>query len=271
MNTAAEDPKIFFSVVIPAHNEEESIADTVRAITGYLDGKAVTDYEVLVVNDNSGDGTERVLLELERKLPRLRHVNNKPPNGFGFAIRRGLAEFRGACVCIVMADLSDAPEDIYSYYLALKSGHECVFGSRFVKGGRVLDYPLPKLILNRLANLFIKTLFGIPHNDITNAFKAYRREVIEGAMPILSCHFNLTVELPLKAIARGYSFTTIPISWTNRVHGISKLRIKEMGSRYLFIVLYIWLEKKLARGDYMRIKSVRPSSVSDRPFKEPAA
>ena len=116
----------------------------------------------------------------------------------------------------------------------------------------MIDYPPHKLIVNRLANLFISLLFGLKFNDTTNAFKAYRREVIAGISPLLSHHFNLTVEIPLKAIIRGYSYTVIPITWRNRAKGVSKLKLKEMGSRYLFIVLYAWLEKYLSRGDYAK-------------------
>jgi dolichol-phosphate mannosyltransferase len=116
----------------------------------------------------------------------------------------------------------------------------------------VIDYPSHKLLMNRLANLFIRVVFGLRFNDITNAFKCYRRAAIDGMMPLISPHFNLTVEMPLKAIIRGYSFKVVPISWTNRKEGVSKLKIKEMGSRYLFIVLYLWLEKALSRGDYIR-------------------
>ena len=127
-----------------------------------------------------------------------------------------------------------------------------MFGSRFLPGGGVVDYPRVKLILNRLANLFIRILFRVPLNDTTNAFKAYRRSVIDGCRPIIAPHFNLTVELPLKAIVRGYSWTVIPITWRNRRTGEAKLKIKEMGSRYLFIILYAWLEKYFSRGDYRR-------------------
>jgi len=131
-----------------------------------------------------------------------------------------------------------------------------------MRGSRVVDYPVHKLLINRLANWFIKIIFGIRYNDVTNAFKLYRREVIGGIQPILSHHFNLTVELPLKAIARGYSYTVIPIRWYNRKSGISKLRIKEMGSRYLFIVLYVWLEKHLSKGDYLRTKQIPKPATS---------
>jgi dolichol-phosphate mannosyltransferase len=95
-------------------------------------------------------------------------------------------------------------------------------------------------------------LFRHGYNDTTNAFKAYRRDVIETVQPLLSNHFNLTVELPLKAIVRGHTFRVVPISWTGRSAGRSKLGIREMGSRYLFIVLYVWLEHHLSRGDYLR-------------------
>lgn len=182
----------------------------------------------------------------------MRYVNNHYPNGFGFAVRCGLENFGGDAVAIVMADGSDTPEDIVDYYCRLQEGYDCVFGSRFMAGGKVIDYPLHKLVVNRLANLFIQILFGIKYNDVTNAFKAYRREVIDGTSPLLSHHFNLTVEMPLKAITRGYSYTTIPITWRNRTTGVSKLKLKEMGSRYLFIVLYVFLEKNLSRGDYVR-------------------
>ena len=76
--------------------------------------------------------------------------------------------------------------------------------------------------------------------------------VIEGCRPLLAPHFNLTVELPLKAIVRGYTWTLTPISWENRKHGVAKLKIKEMGSRYFFICMYVWLEKYFSRGDYRR-------------------
>jgi len=168
------------------------------------------------------------------------------------AVRRGLAEVSGDAVAVVMADGSDSPDDVVKCYRKLLEGSDCVFGSRFVRGGRLIDYPSHKLILNRLANWFIRVLFRVPFNDFTNAFKLYRRDVIDGIQPLISPHFNLTVEMPLKAVTRGYSFAVVPINWTNRQTGISKLKIREMGSRYLFIVLYVWLEKHLARGDYHR-------------------
>ena len=151
-----------------------------------------------------------------------------------------------------MADASDSATDAARYWHLLNQGYDCVFGSRFIKGGQVIDYPRVKLLVNRLANFIVRIAFRISLNDTTNAFKAYRRTVIDGCRPFLAPHFNLTVEIPLKAIARGYSFTITPISWHNRKFGVAKLKIKEMGSRYFFICAYVWLEKYFSRGDYRR-------------------
>ena len=246
----SESPKLL-SVIIPARDEEGSLPPTLREIRGEFLARAVP-HELVVVDDGSRDGTWAVLQSLLKEMPELVPVRNPGPNGFGCAVVCGLDHSRGDAIVLMMADGSDAPADAVRYWELMKQGHECVFGSRFVKGGSVSDYPRIKLLLNRAANLFIRVLFNIRLNDTTNAFKAYRRNVIDGCRPFLSAHFNLTVELPLKAIVRGYSWTVTPISWRQRRHGAAKLRIKEMGSRYFFICMYIWLEKYFSRGDYRR-------------------
>jgi dolichol-phosphate mannosyltransferase len=248
------------SVVIPAHNEEGRIARTVQDLYRALSGAGIA-HEILVVNDNSQDGTEAILLDLRRTVPTLRHINNTPPNGFGFAVRAGLMAFKGDAIAIVMADASDSPDDLVTYYRALQEGYDCVFGSRFIRGAKIVDYPWPKLMMNRMANFFIRTLFWMSYNDVTNAFKLYRRTVIAGVQPLLAYHFNLTVELPLKAIVRGYRYTVVPTSWFNRTEGVSKFKIKEMGSRYLFIVFYCYLEKYLSREDYRNRTDLRDKQL----------
>jgi dolichol-phosphate mannosyltransferase len=239
------------SLAIPAHNEEGSIEDTIRAFHHELTLNQIP-HEILVVNDNSKDKTEAVLQSLSREIKELRYINNTPPNGFGFAVRCGLENFQGDYVAVVMADLSDNPKDLVAMYLKATDGYDCVFGSRFIKGAKIYDYPKHKLLLNRMVNNIIKVMFMIRYNDTTNAFKLYSRETINGLRPFLSHHFNLTVELPLKAIIRGYSYAIVPTDWTNRKAGVSKLKLKEMGSRYFFIILYCFLEKLLSRGDYKR-------------------
>jgi dolichol-phosphate mannosyltransferase len=239
------------SVVIPAHNEADSIAATVSGLARELQREAI-DYELLVVDDASTDGTRVVVEGLAEADERVRYLASRYGRGFGFTVRAGLDEFRGDAAAIVMADGSDSPADVVRYFRVLEQGYDCVFGSRFVPGSVVRDYPRFKLTLNRIVNWGIKLLFRHGYNDTTNAFKAYRREVIETIQPLLSNHFNLTVEMPLKAIVRGHTYAVVPISWTNRSAGASKLKLQEMGSRYLFIVLYVFLERHLSRGDYRR-------------------
>jgi dolichol-phosphate mannosyltransferase len=239
------------SVVVPAHDEAGSIEQTLAALVTTLEREGI-DYEVLVVDDSSTDATLTIVERLGKQNPRIRGIRSHHPRGFGFTVRAGLERFEGDAVAIVMADGSDSPDDLVTYHRMLEEGCDCAFGSRFMRESVVTDYPWFKLMLNRLANLFIRMLFRHGYNDTTNAFKAYTREVVETVQPLLSNHFNLTVELPLKAIVRGHSYAVVPIAWTNRTAGTSKLKIQEMGSRYLFIVLYVFLEHHLSRGDYRR-------------------
>ena len=240
-----------YSVIIPARDEQDSLPSTIRDIYQTFQAEGVP-HEIVVVDDGSRDRTWAVLTELKKSVPTLAPVQNPGQNGFGRAVLYGLGQMKGDACVIMMADASDSPEHAVRYWRLLNEGWDCVFGSRFIKGGEVIDYPRVKLWVNRLANFLVRIGFNIALNDTTNAFKAYRRTVIEGGRPYLAPHFNLTVEIPLKAIVRGYTWAVIPISWRNRKYGEAKLKIKEMGSRYFFICAYVWLEKYFSRGDYRK-------------------
>ena len=246
-----EAPLQVLSVVIPARNEEGCIASTVEHLYLELRRHNVR-HEIIVVDDSSTDATWTALESLKTQIPSLIPVQNPGPHGFGRAVSCGFDRMAGDAVVVMMADESDDCRDVVRYWKKLNEGYDCVFGSRFVRGGGVIGYPKIKLFFNRLANHFISVLFRLNLNDTTNAFKAYRREVIDGCRPLIAPHFNMTIEIPLKAIVRGYSWVTIPITWQARRTGTAKLKIKEMGSRYLFICLYVWLEKYFSRGDYRR-------------------
>ena len=237
------------SVIIPARNEDGCICSTVEHLHVELRIHRVP-HEIIVIDDGSTDNTWDLLMALRSSIPELVAVKNNGPNGFGRAVIKGLDSMKGDAVVIMMADESDDCRDVVVYWKELNKGVDCVFGSRFIKGGGTIDYPKLKYLINRLANRFLKFLFHTGYNDTTNAFKAYRKEVIDGCRPLISPHFNLTVELPLKAIVRGFTWKVVPITWRNRRTGLANLKLSEMGSRYLFICLYVWLEKYLSRGDY---------------------
>jgi len=245
----SSEPLRLYSIVIPARDEEASIAGTIEHLHVEMNLQKIP-HEIVVVDDGSTDQTWGVLQELGGRIPTLRAFQNTGPHGFGRAIDYGLDRVQGDAVVIMMADASDDARDAARYWHLLNEGYDCVFGSRFMPGGGAIDYPRIKLLINRLANFFVKVLFRTRLNDTTNAFNPYRKKALDGCRPILSPHFNITVELPLKAIVRGYTWTVVPIIWRNRRGGESKLKIKEMGSRYLFICLYVWLEKYFSRGDY---------------------
>jgi dolichol-phosphate mannosyltransferase len=210
-------PLRLLSVVIPARDEEGCIAATVEHLNLELNLREIP-HEIIVVDDGSADRTWPILTELAQKLPALRPFQNKGQHGFGRAITLGLDHMQGDAVIIMMADESDDCHDAAVYWDKLNEGYDCVFGSRFIRGGGTIDYPLPKWILNRMANAFIASIFRLQYNDTT---KAYRRIVIDGCRPLIAPHFNLTIELPLKAVVRGYSWTIIPITWRNRRTGVA--------------------------------------------------
>ncbi|HUI28330.1 MAG TPA: glycosyltransferase family 2 protein [Candidatus Kryptonia bacterium] len=238
------------SVVIPAYNEERNLIGTLDGITEALRRESIR-FEIVVVNDNSRDNTRQLVLDRQATDPEIILVNNAPPGGFGRAIRAGLRHFSGDAVAIVMADRSDDPDDLVRCYRKLEEGYDCVFGSRFRAGSRVVAYPPVKLAVNRLVNRLLQVLFLSPCNDLTNAFKVFRRSAIEGIGPLQACHFNITIELSLSCVIRGYRIAEIPINWYGRSWGMSNLKLRAMGRRYLATMLKIWFERLLIVDDVM--------------------
>jgi len=239
---------LLLSVIIPARNEEQSLSPSVRDLIAALD-VATIPFEIIVVNDSSADGTQQVADQLAAERTEVRVVKGARLGGFGRAIREGLTQFRGDLAVIFMADRSDKPGDVVRYYRKIEEGYDCVFGSRFRTGSRVSNYPLLKLILNRVVNKTIQLLFWTRFNDLTNAFKAFRREVILACGPYSSSHFNITIEMSLSALIRKYYIAEIPIDWDGRTWGVSKLSVSTMGRRYLSVMLKLFFEKLLIADD----------------------
>ena len=237
------------SIVIPAYNESGNITECVQELQRIVGEQHGIDHEIIVVDDNSTDATAVLVQGLMLKHPQIRLVKRTSPGGFGRAIRSGLRAVRGDVVVIFMADLSDYPEDVVSCFRKIEEGYDCVFGSRFRKESRVQHYPLVKLVINRIVNRCIQLLFWTPFNDLTNAFKAYRVGVIRDCGPYQASHFNITLELSLSALIRGYRIAEIPISWSGRQWGASNLRLREMGRRYLSTLLMMFFQKILVADD----------------------
>jgi len=238
------------SVVIPAYNEEENIGPTSLEIISTLRASSIP-FELVIVNDNSKDSTPEIIKDLQKSNPEIKLVNRKPPGGFGRAIRSGLEEATGDYITIVMADLSDDPKDVVKYYQKLEEGYDCVFGSRFIKGSRVEDYPKVKLFVNRIVNRMLQLLFWTECNDLTNAFKAFRKHVIKSILPLKASHFNITIEMSLSALIRDYKIAVIPIAWYGRKWGSSNLRLRQMGRRYLATLLMVFFQRWLIKDDLM--------------------
>lgn len=260
------------SIVIPAMNEEENLPNTIEKLVEEIDVTHQIPYEIIIVDDNSTDETARVAYDLQSQNSNIQVVRRSPPGGFGRAIRSGIDAVTGDVVVIYMADCSDDPKDVIVYYNKIQEGYDCVFGSRFVRGSKVSNYPRMKLFFNRVVNKCVQFMFWTKFNDLTNAFKAYRTDVIKACGPYTACHFNITIEMSLGALARKYHIVQVPISWYGRTWGSSKLKLKEMGRRYLSTLMMIFFQRILISDDllaerlaktteHMEVKADSPSVV----------
>jgi dolichol-phosphate mannosyltransferase len=240
---------MLLSIVIPACNEEANIGTCLRELRAALREPSPIPHEIIVVDDNSRDQTPAVVRKEMAEDPAIRIVARTPPGGFGRAIRSGLAAVQGDVVVIYMADCSDDPHDVVAYYRKIAEGYDCVFGSRFIRGSRVEGYPTVKRIVNRIVNRMIQLMFWTRLNDTTNAFKAYRTTVIRDCGPYRASHFNITLEMSLGALIRRYRVAQIPIRWKGRTWGSSRLRLREMGRKYLCTLLMLFFQRLLIADD----------------------
>ena len=209
--------------------------------------KLDVDLELCFIDDFSTDGSYEKVLEVKKKFGFVKIIKNKK-KGLGSAINTGLDNVANKFTCIMMCDGSDSLSDLRKYYdIILSKNCDAVFGSRFIKGGKVVDYPKIKLILNRFGNLLAKLLIWTDLNDFTNGFKIYKKETLISLYPLVSESFNIFFELPLKTITRGFKYKIVPISYYNRTVGEAKFKIDELGSKYIFTLLYCFLEKILLK------------------------
>ena len=232
------------SVIIPVRNEELLIKKIIDRLENELKNLS---HEIIFINDFSTDNTSKIIEEVIKTKDKINLYENTK-RGLGGAITEGINKAEGEAVCIMMSDLSDDIDDLKKYYNIIKEEKvDAVFGSRFIKESKIVDYPKKKLILNRIFNLVTKLLFISDYNDFTNAFKIYKKSALLKTFPLVSESFNIFLELPLKIISRKMKYKIIPISWINRKEGSSKFDIKELKAKYLFTLIYCWLEKILLK------------------------
>ena len=232
------------SIIIPVRNEELVIEKIISQLENKL--KSLS-YEIIFINDFSTDNTAQIIEEIIKNKIQIKLHNNKR-KGLGGAITEGINKASGEAVCIMMSDLSDNIDDFKKYYDIIKNQQiDAVFGSRFIQGSRIIDYPRKKLILNRIFNIITKLLFISDYNDFTNAFKIYKKSALLKTFPLVSESFNIFLEMPLKIISRKMNYKIIPITWKNRKEGKAKFNIKELRSKYLFTLIYCFLERILLK------------------------
>ena len=231
------------SILIPVRNESDNLDEIHNSFSKEL---SEINYEVLLINDFSEDDTLNKAQKLFSQSKRFKVFNNNK-KGLGGAINLGIKESSGSHIVIMMADQSDDFGDLINYVNLMnnKENYDAILGSRFLKESKVMNYPIQKLILNRIFNYFVGLVFWNKYNDYTNAFKIYKRRTLLEISPLISESFNIFLEMPLKIISRNYKYKIIPIKWTGRIKGSSKFKIKELGAKYLFTLIYCFIEKNL--------------------------
>ena len=230
------------SIIVPVRNESENLNEIFHY---FLKNLKDLKFEVLIINDFSEDDTFLKAEHLSKEFNEFKVINNDK-KGLGGAINLGIKSSSGSNIAIMMADQSDSIDDLKKYNSILNSQNfDAVLGSRFLKDSKITDYPMGKLILNRIFNKFVSLIFWNKFNDYTNAFKIYKKKILLEIMPLISEDFNIFLEIPLKIISRNYKYEVIPISWDGRKKGKSKFRIKELRSKYLFTLIYCFIEKNL--------------------------
>lgn len=225
----------FISCIVPAQNEEGNIVAVVGALSPVLSSSPlIRDYEIIIVDDNSTDSTGQLIDSLAKNDTHIRPVHRTSSPGFGNAIKSGMGEAKGDIIIPFMGDFSDNPQDILLLVGKINEGYDIAYGSRFIEGGSLKDYPWVKRIANRAFNNLLRLSFGIPHRDTTNAFKAYRKEVIDaiGISNFESSGFDITIEIPIKAHIYGFRSAEVPVHWYDRTAGEAKLKLSRNGSIY---------------------------------------
>jgi dolichol-phosphate mannosyltransferase len=231
-------------VVIPTYNEAENIRLILPAVL------AATDCEVVVVDDDSPDGTAAVVGELAAKDPRIHLVNHRPKLGIGPAYKEG---FKAALalepefIVQMDADFSHAPE-MLPRLVALAADHDLVLGSRYLDGITVVKWPMGRLLLSYYGNAYVRMVTGLHVRDATGGFKCWRRSGLTAIEPdrVRSNGYAFQIETTYRAWLRGLRISEVPIIFMDREVGESKMS-KRIGLEALWIVIWLRLSHLVGR------------------------
>lgn len=229
------------SIIVPAYNEQDNIVDAIKKI----EDSVHIEHELIIVNDHSSDDTANLVKGLLGTYPNIMLVENLSDKGFANALKTGFANVKADLAVPVMADLCDDLATIEKMLVKINEGYDVVCGTRYIEGGLRFGGSKFKGFLSRQAGVSLRCLLGIPTSDITNAFKMYKKAVIN-SINIKSSGFEVSMEIPLKAFYLGFKITEVPTVWNERTKGKSSFKILKLLPNY--IKLYIWALIKRITG-----------------------
>jgi len=221
------------SIVVPAHNEQDNIIETIDKIEAAVNAE----HELIVIDDHSTDSTAELVRRKAGEYTNVRLVENKRDKGFANALKTGFENACAQAVVPVMGDLCDELSTVRRMLDKIDQGYDVVSGSRYMKGGSRLGGSKLKAALSCWGGRTLHYLLGIPTHDIANAFKMYRKDVLNKIV-ISSKGFEISMEVPLKAYFSGCKITEVPTVWHERTKGKSNFKIFKLLPDYL--KLYVW-------------------------------
>jgi dolichol-phosphate mannosyltransferase len=209
-------------VIIPTYNEAENI----RLITERV-RRAVPSVDILVADDNSPDGTGAIADELAVADDHIQVLHRPGKEGLGAAYVAGFSWAKDKAYDVVVemdADGSHAPEELPQLLDALRD-HDAALGTRYVPGGSVHNWPLHRLALSRGGNIYIRMALGMPFKDATGGYRAYKMAVLDkiDVATVASTGYSFQVEMAWRAYRHGFKLVEVPITFTERERGASKM------------------------------------------------
>jgi len=239
------------SVVVPCYNEEMNVEPLVNGLRRYFD-----DYlqEIILVDDNSQDGTAEVIRRLAASDDRIRLVSRTGPNGVGRALSEGLRSTTGQYVLTMDCDFQHLLPEVSDLFDEAVKGYDVVIGSRFSRHSVLLNYPFGKIVANRGFHLMAQALLLRRFRDLTNNLKLLRREVVE-SLCLLEPWFAVNAETGLQPLMMGFLVKEVPISWINRTPdmGMSSFKLAQVGWGYWRVLGRLWLRSVFGAGAYRNL------------------